>query len=108
MIKNKTRKTIISENYSNKNAFGKIKGLIGNKTPEVIILKTRFGIHTFLLKFPIDVIILGKNNNVVKLKKRLKPNRVFFWDMKFDTVIELPTGVLKKSKTKINDVLEIV
>ena len=106
MIKNKTQKTILSKDYSSKNAFGKIKGLIGEKTPETIALKTRFGIHTFLLKFPIDVIILNKKNEVVKLKKGLLPNKVFFWNIKFDTVIELPNGFLEKSKTKLGDALE--
>jgi hypothetical protein len=107
VIKNKTRKTIISENYLNKNALGKIKGLIGNKTPEAIILKTRFGIHTFLLRFPIDVIIIDKNNKVRKLKKKLAPNKVFFWNIKFDTVIELPGGAIEKSKTQTGDILQL-
>jgi len=106
VIRNKTQKNIISKNYSSKNAFGKIKGLIGEKTPRTIILKTRFGIHTFLLKFPIDVVILNKRNEVVKLKKDLQPNKCFFWNIKFNTVIEFPGGFLEKSKTKVGDTLE--
>jgi uncharacterized protein len=106
MIKNKTKKTIVSKISSQKDYFDKIQGLIGKKTSETIILKTRFGIHTFLLKFPIDVIILDKNNTVVKLRKNLLPNRVFFWKIRFNTVIELPTGFIGKSKTQIGDVLE--
>lgn len=107
MLKNKTKKTIISENYLNKNALGKIKGLIGIKNPEVIIFKTRFGIHTFLLKFPIDVLILDKKNKVMKLKIKLMPNRVFFWSIKFDTVIEMPVGFIEKSKTEVGDKLTL-
>jgi hypothetical protein len=106
VIKNKTKKTILSENFSSKNAFGKIKGLIGEKTPGTIMLKTRFGIHTFFLKFPIDVAIVDRNNKIAELKKGLLPNRVFFWNIRFDTVIELPNGFLEKSKTQIGDILE--
>jgi len=106
VLKNKTKKTIISENYFNKNALGKIKGLIGIENPEVIIFKTRFGIHTFLLKLPIDVLILDKNNTVMKLKRQLSPNRIFFWNIKFDTVIELPKGFIEKSKTEIGDIIK--
>jgi len=105
MIENKTRKTIIAENFLKKGALGKIKGLIGKKTPQAIVLNTRFGIHTFLLQFPIDVIILDKNGKIVSLKKRLKPNRIFVWDIRFDTVIELPEGSLEKSKTKVDDII---
>jgi uncharacterized protein len=108
VIRNKTQNTILSENYLSKSAFGKIKGLIGNKTPETIMLKTRFGLHTFLLKFPIDVVILDKHNRIVELKKGLLPNKIYFWNIKFDRVIELPSGVLKKSNTKIGDILEFI
>jgi len=37
-------------------------GLIGHDNPEPIMFYTKFGIHTFGLKFPIDVLILDKNN----------------------------------------------
>jgi uncharacterized membrane protein (UPF0127 family) len=105
MIINKTRKTIISDTFSEKGALGKIKGLLGEKTPHAIVFNTRFGIHTFFLKFPIDVIILDKKGCVVKLKTSLKPNQIFLWNIKFDTVIELPSGDLGKSKTEIGDII---
>jgi hypothetical protein len=107
MIKNKTRNTIVSKTFSKKSALGKIKGLLGEKTPQTIVLNTRFGIHTFFLQFPIDIVILDKNNNVTALKKELKPNRVFFWNIRFDTVVELPGGYLRRSKTEIGDVFEL-
>lgn len=106
MIENKTQKTLIAKNLYKKNAFGKIKGLIGEKTPQAIIFNTRFGIHTFLIQFPIDVVILDKNRQVVALKRGLKPNRIFFWNIRFDTVIELPGGVLNKSKTQLGDIFK--
>jgi uncharacterized protein len=106
MIKNLTRKTIITNSVSNKSVFGKVKGLIGESTPQAIIFKTRFGIHTFLLKFPIDVLILDQNHKVKKLKSRLNPNQLFFWNIKFDTVIELPENSLEKSKTQIGDIIQ--
>jgi len=105
MIENKTKKTIIAENFSKKGAFGKIRGLLGEKIPQAIVFNTRFGIHTFFLQFPIDLIILDKNSTVVDFKKGLKPNRIFFWNIKFDTVIELPNGTLEKSKTETGDTI---
>jgi uncharacterized membrane protein (UPF0127 family) len=103
VIRNKTKKTIIAKEFLKKGTFGKIKGLLGEKMPQAIIFNTRFGIHTFFLKFPIDVIILDKKNKIVTLKKKLKPNRVFLWNIRFNQVIELPGGSLEKSKTEVDD-----
>ena len=45
-------------------------GLIG-KDPTPLFFKTRFGIHTFGVITPIDVLILDKNYKVVKIKALL-------------------------------------
>ncbi len=74
----------------------KIIGLLNAKKPYAIFFKTRFGIHTFGLKFAIDALILDKNNVVVKISENLKPNRIFLWHPKFDRVIELPAGEIEK------------
>lgn len=78
----------------------KLKGLIGAQKAYPISFKTRFGIHTFGLNFPIDVIILDKNHTVIKIAEGLKPNRIFLWNPKFDNVIELPIDSVKKFKIK--------
>jgi len=106
MLKNITKNKLISKEIVFKKGFGKIFGLIGRKEPEVIILNTRFGIHTFFLKFPIDVLILDKKNRVKGLKKGLKPRRIMFWNFRYNIVVELPQGLIKKSETKLGDLLE--
>ncbi len=78
-------------------------GLIGKKNPEPILLKTRFGIHTFGLKFPIDVLILDDKNKIINLKNNLKPNRIFIWNPKYKNVLELPNGFIKKNNLKTSD-----
>ncbi len=107
MIKNKTRKTVIAKEFSRKTILNKSLGLLGKATPEAIIFHTRFGIHTFLLQFPIDVIILNANGQIVALKKSLKANRIFVWNPQFETVIELPEGLIEKSKTEKGDLIEV-
>ena len=76
-------------------------GLINHIKPEPVMLLTRFGIHTFGLSFPIDVVILDKGGIAVKLKKNLKPNNVLFWPVKYNKVLELPSGLIKKYRIKI-------
>lgn len=85
--------------------FDRITGLIGAKKAYPVFLNTRFGIHTFGLKFNIDVIILNKKNEVVKTAGNLKPNRVFFWPLLYNKVLELPAGEIKKHKIRIGDKL---
>jgi len=79
----------------------RIIGLIGSKKPTALLLKTHFGIHTFGLKFPIDVLILNNKNIVVSLRKGLRPNRIFLWNPKYEKVLELPNGTIKKNEIKI-------
>jgi uncharacterized membrane protein (UPF0127 family) len=76
----------------------KSKGLMGKDKSKTIYFTTRFGIHTFFLKFPIDVIILDEKRKVVKVKKNLKPNRVYFWNPIFKRVLETPAGFVEKEK----------
>lgn len=76
----------------------KTLGLLRYKKPESLFLQTRFGIHTFGLSHPIDVLILDKHYVVIALKESLKPNRVFFWNPKYNAVVELPQGTITQKK----------
>lgn len=107
MIINISKNTVVSENFSAKTGFSKIKGLIGSRRNITVVFKTRFGIHTFFLKYPIDVIVLDKYKRAVIIKRSLKPNRFFFWNIKYDTVVELPKESVDKSKTEIGDLLKL-
>ncbi len=78
-------------------------GLIGKRKPYPFLLRTRYGIHTFGLFFPIDVLILDKNNMVVSMKKKLFPFSFFFYNPIFDTVVELPIGIIDSKKIKLGD-----
>ncbi len=87
--------------------LGKTFGLIGKSKPETLLIKTHFGIHTFGLRFPIDVVILNKKQTVVALKEHLLPNRVFFWNPLFDTILELPDNTIK-NYIRLGDTIEFI
>lgn len=82
-------------------------GLIGKDKPEPVMFITRFGIHTLGLKFPIDVIVLDKNNRVVKISENLKPNRFFVWPVRYDKVLELPVGFIGQNLIKIGSKINL-
>jgi len=89
------------------NIKDKIIGLIGKDKATPLMIKTRFGIHTFGLKFPIDILILNKENKIVIIKKNLKPNQIFFWNPRYEKVLELPQGWLKKKVIKMQMPIDI-
>lgn len=108
MIKNRTKNTIISKDFKLLKGFrNKSKGLINSASPETIIFYTRFGIHTFGVKYPIDIIIIDKKFKVRCVKENLQPNRVYLWNPRYNLVTELENGAIKRSLTEINDFLEI-
>lgn len=90
-----------------KNLKEKVVGLIGKEKAKALLIKTHFGIHTFGLKFPIDVLILNKKNKVAKLSKHLKPGKILMWNPLHETVLELPEGTVDKKKIKINDLISV-
>lgn len=79
----------------------RVVGLIGQKSAHGLLIETRFGIHTCGLDFPIDVIVLDKHEKVVKLKKKLQPFRLFFWNPSYDRVVELPDGWVEEKGIEI-------
>ena len=109
ILKNISKGTIISRDLKEANSLVDLLfGLLRKSNPRSLLFKTRLGIHTFGLKEPIDVIILDKNARVVKLCENLKPNCFFFWNFKYNLVVELPKETIRKSKTKVLDKLSKV
>ncbi len=93
-----------------KKAYGlqKVKGLIGDKHARGILIQTRFGIHTFGLRFPIDIIVLDRDDIVRVVKHSFKPNGIFLWPIRYDIVLELPQGMIKEKGITIGEKLALV
>ncbi|MCL5411319.1 MAG: DUF192 domain-containing protein [Patescibacteria group bacterium] len=81
----------------------KVIGLLRETVPTPLLIKTRFGIHTFGMKFSIDILILDQSNRVASLKENLSPNRIFLWNPCYNLVVELPSGTIKGKKIKTSD-----
>jgi uncharacterized membrane protein (UPF0127 family) len=62
-------------------------------------------IHTFGMKFPIDVIFLDRDYRVRKVRRELTPNRISFC-LSASSVVELRAGAIAASGTQLNDRLE--
>jgi uncharacterized membrane protein (UPF0127 family) len=91
--------------------FKRMKGLIGRKglqNGEALWITPCYSIHTFCMKFPIDVVFLNKRNRVVALVKNIKPNRITRLYLKAISVLELPSGTIESTATKVEDQIEII
>jgi hypothetical protein len=62
-------------------------------------------IHTFGMKFPIDVIFLSRNRKILKVRKEM-PRRRLAVCIRAHSVLELPAGVLDRTGTIPGDLLE--
>ena len=64
-------------------------------------------IHTFFMRFDIDVLFLDRNKRVVKMAPRLRPWRMAM-SLWARSVQELPAGTIEESGTQKGDLLEVV
>jgi uncharacterized membrane protein (UPF0127 family) len=109
-IKNQTKKfVIIKKAKICKSLWAKGTGLMLKKKPDygmIFIFRKEQSnpITMFLVFFPVDLLFLDKSKRVVEIKKKLKPFRDYYPRAKSMYVIELPVGVM--GKTRIGDRIE--
>ena len=63
-------------------------------------------VHTFFMKFPIDLVYLDKSRKVRKVRKAVPAWRLSAC-LTAHSVLELPAGTAEETGTKAGDVLEI-
>jgi uncharacterized membrane protein (UPF0127 family) len=63
-------------------------------------------IHTFGMKFPIDVLFLAKNGRVMAIHHSLRPFRLSRPVLRAQGVLELAAGRAKATNTEIGDIVE--
>lgn len=86
-------------------SFGKrLKGLMfTSRFPSgcALHLTPCHSIHTFFMKFPIDVIYLDVNREIVGIEQRLPPGTVGKRFKHAVSVVELPAGTVEQTGTKV-------
>lgn len=72
---------------------------------EGLLLTNTNGIHTFFVRFPIDVAFLKENGEIVKLLENLKPFRLSPFVFSAKNTLEMPAGSIKKHNLAVGDTL---
>src|SRR5579863_10751982 len=65
------------------------------------------GVHTIGMLFPIDLIFLSKEKEVVHIEEHVRPFRISKVSLKANSVLELPPHTIYHSRTQVGDQLEI-
>ena len=63
------------------------------------------GVHTFGMKFPIDVVFLDRKKKVLKIRPNMVRGRIAF-SLRAHSVLELPAGTVMATDTQVGDQLE--
>ena len=86
----------------------RLVGLLGKRnlpSGEGVWIRPSSGIHTFGMRFAIDVVGLDKEMRVVKLWTEIQPNRVTSIRRKVQSVVELAAGEINARSIEIGHVL---
>lgn len=111
-IVNKTKGTILADNSIIAHSLLKRTiGLLNRKclkAGEALIISPGNSIHTFFMRFAIDVVFINKNNKVIKTISCLRPFRLSQVYWLSSKVIELPAGIISSTHTQEGDLLSLI
>lgn len=86
------------------------KGLLGreNLVPgEGLWIVPCESVHTFFMRFPIDLVYLDRKNRVRKLRAGVGPWRISAC-LAARSVLELPAGAIRATQTQRGDIVEVI
>lgn len=86
------------------------KGLIGRDALEPgqgLLVSPCQGIHTFLMRFPIDALYLDKSDRIIRVVRAIPPNRIGPFISECASVLELPAGTIDTTGTQEGDMLSV-
>jgi uncharacterized protein len=90
--------------------FRKLFGLVFSpplKENEGLLIEECNSVHTFWMRYPIDILFLDSSNRVLKFFESLRPFRVTPFIRGAVKTVELKSGTLKASQIKAGDCLKL-
>jgi hypothetical protein len=108
---NATRRTLLGEHIRvAETGLTRIVGLLGESEllpGDGLLIVPSQSIHTWGMRFPIDIAVLDDEWKVIAVRPALRPFRMtrLFW--KAAAVLELPSGRLHSTSTRVGDTMEL-
>jgi hypothetical protein len=108
-VENRTHGTMLADRaVLARRAADRLRGLLpraGLDAGEALVLMPCAGIHTFGMRFPIDLVLVDRQLRVIAAREAIRPNRIATLRPCY-AALELPVGVVRSSRTAIGDSLE--
>ena len=106
-IFNQTRNLVLTDNALVADSpFKRVRGLLGTKVfnyGKALVLDPCNSVHTFFMRYPIDILFVDKDNKIIEAISALPPFRATKIYFKAQLVVELPAGTIKNSLTNLGD-----
>jgi uncharacterized protein len=79
----------------------------GLEPDRALVIEPCSSIHTFFMRFPIDVVFIDRDSRVLKVAECVKPWRVLLGGKGAHAAVELAGGVLAGAAIKVGDQLDL-
>jgi len=102
--------TLVTKGRLANSFWSRFRGLIGRdglQAGEGLLIVRCNSIHTHFMRFPIDVLYVGSDCEVVGIDHALRPWRFGRIHRGARFVLELPAGTAKATNTQVGDRLEV-
>ncbi|MEA2037925.1 MAG: DUF192 domain-containing protein [Nanoarchaeota archaeon] len=102
--KNLSREVDICRSILSK-SLGLMFSKIGKSLVFIFDKEKIISLHMFFVFYPIDVLFLDRNKKIVEIKENFKPFKFYLPKKRAKFVVELPYGIVKKTRTQIGDII---
>ena len=104
------KELICDEIISAENFFERLFGLIfmDLKANQGFLINNCNSIHTFWMRYKIDLLFLDNNNEIIKIYENFRQFKITPVIKNADKVIEFPASTIKKKFLKIGDKLKLI
>lgn len=110
-VLNATRGAALAERCGEaRSFFARGRGLMGHPglaPGEGLLIDPCSSVHSFFMRFPIDVVFADKAHTVVGLTHAMAPNRPYAGAWRARYVVELPAGTIAATGTQLGDLLSL-
>lgn len=110
-LRNRTRGLVLATRVVEARSLpARLRGLLGRSSlseGEALVLAPCASVHTFFMRFPIDVLFLAADGRAVRAIGSLRPWRATRIHPSAVCAVELPAGALARSGSRAGDVFDL-
>ncbi len=110
-VYNLTRDQVLATHCQVADTFWtRLKGLIGRSSlapGEGLLIKPSRGVHMWFMRFPIDVLYVNREGQIIDIDEHLQPWRIGRPRPRAHFVVELPAGTVAATGTRPGDRIKI-